>query len=156
MIEWEETSLSVGTANRLQQIISIGNFLPFYLRSRPPVAQIFYACPKPRLPQPLKVSTCCLIFFPFCLIFFPFFKKVFVTNFITRITKFVTYVRKFVTCITKFVINFFCQIVKIIKEEGKICSVSVIFLRFESGRVVQNVPTHAAQAINTPYLLAIL
>ena len=80
----------------------------------------------------------------------------FVTNFVTRITKFVTCVRKFVTCVTKFVINFFCQIVKIIKEEGKICSVSVIFLRFESGRVLQNVPTHAAQAINKPYLLAIL
>ena len=50
MIEWEQTGLSVGTANRLQQIISIGNILPFYLRSRPPVAQIFYACPPPRLP----------------------------------------------------------------------------------------------------------
>ena len=46
--------------------------------------------------------------------------------------------------------------VKIIREEGKICSVSVIFLRFESRRVVQNVPLHAAQAINKPYLLAIL
>ena len=86
-------------------------------------------------------STFCLIFFPFCLIFFPFFKKVFVTNFITRITKFVTYVRKFVTAVTKFVINFFCQIVKIIKEEGTICSVSVNFLRYESRGVLQNVPT---------------
>ena len=69
------------------------------------------------------------------------YKIFFVTNFVTRITKFVTCVRKFVTAVTKFVINFFCQIVKIIKEEGKNCSVSVNFLRYESRGVLQNATT---------------
>ena len=59
-------------------------------------------------------------------------------------------------CVYLYQYKTFCQIVKNIREKGKICSVSVIFLRFESRRVVQNVPTHAAQAINKPYLLAIL
>ena len=32
----------------------------------------------------------------------------------------------------------------------------VYLYQYKTGRVVQNVPTHAAKAINTPYLLAIL
>ena len=69
---------------------------------------------------PKIIFTISKIVFTISKIVFIISKIIFITNFVTHVRKFVTHITKFVIHVTKFVTNFFAQIVKNIKQEGKI------------------------------------